>query len=211
MILAAFGAAYGDVSALHELLQTIDDEGIQTILCTGDCAVGPNANEVIKLLRRRGVHIVQGESDRLLARFGRKRKRYEKELDSDRFAVLEQAHRSCDSECLEWLGGLPHSRTLTIDGELVSLFNGTISSPAARLDAEDPDSSFQRQREIVPAIVHVCGPSNTAFLRSVDGSLFVDPGPLVSDGSHIFYAVVDTESPQPRAEMKSCERASRSQ
>lgn len=202
MILAAFGAVHGNLTALESVLADIDREGIQTIACTGDVALGPQPNAVIEILRNRRIHLVQGDSDRLLARLVRKRKRLERELDPARLAALELAHRQCTSGNVEWLAGLPHAHTFTVDGETVALFNGTIPSAAARLHADDPDELFRRQREVVPGRVFICGGTPEHFARLVDDALFASPGTLLQTESEAVYTVISTESDPPQAERR---------
>lgn len=209
MILAAFGAVDGNLNALVRTLDAVDTEGIQTIACTGNCALGPQPNEVIELLRSRQVFVAQGDTDRLVARLVRKRKRIEREVDANTMAALDAAHRLCTSANLEWLAALPHTRTFKVDGEPVALFHGTLASATARLNAGDPDELFRRQREMVPARVFIAGGGSTRFTRVVDDALFANPGPLVqAGGAEAAFLVVSTETGGPTAEVRTVALAS---
>ena len=97
MMLAVFGAVRGRFDVLSRVLDEVEDEGIQTVVCTGNIAVGPDPDGVINLLRDRQVHVVQGDTDRQLARLVRNRKRLERVLDARALATLVLAHLSCSS------------------------------------------------------------------------------------------------------------------
>lgn len=74
--------------------------------------------------------------------------------------------------------------------------HGTDSSASRTLHADDPDAKFQRQREALRADIVVVGPSEAPFVRWMDKTLFVAPGPLVStddvDGPAC-YSLINTE------------------
>lgn len=199
MILAAFGAIHGDLRALDRALEAVDQEGVQTLVCTGNLADGPDPDEVIERLRMHQVHVVQGDRDRLLARLVRKRKRLEREVDPQTLARLEQAHRRCGSANLEWLAGLPHVRSFKVDGEPVVLFNGTIASAAARIRPDDSDEVFRRQREAALARVYVFDGSAGPFVRTIDGAVFANPGALLAEPGCVSYMLVSTEEDEPTA------------
>ena len=73
MLFAALGDIRGNMPALRRVLDELSDSGIQTIVNTGDSAVGqPWANEVMEALKAVNVTSVQGVRDRMLVRFARK-------------------------------------------------------------------------------------------------------------------------------------------
>ena len=202
MIFAAIGGIHGNLPALEAVLEAIDEEGIQTIVNTGDCAVGhPWANETIALLRDRKIPTVQGEMDRRLVRARRKEETLREKLDPETFARLEEAFAACDSVNIEWLRGLPRKLTLTIDGVDIVLCHGTLTSQSQSLAADDMQERFQRQREVNPAPIIVCGRSAAPYAREVDGTLFVNPG-LLGEGQSARYAIVSTEAEPYTAELR---------
>lgn len=110
MILGAFGDVRGNISALEKVLSSFDEEGIQTLVNTGDCVCGHSSpNEVIALLRSRNIVGVQGLWDRRVVRFQRKRETLRRTLNEKDFELLEEAYAAVSSENLEYLRSLPKS------------------------------------------------------------------------------------------------------
>lgn len=197
MILAAIGDIHGNLPALEAVLHAIDEEGIQTLVNTGDCVFGhPWPNEVVERLRSRSVATVQGEADRRIVRFGRKRESLRARCTAEEFRALEETYGLCRSANLEYLRELPRRMTLSVDGIAVALCHGTLTSQDDQLDANDEQMRFQRQREIADATIVVCGKTHHGFVRSVEDTLFVNPG---SVGMHpeglarACYALISTE------------------
>lgn len=206
MIMAAIGGLYGNSPALHAVLEAIDAEGIQTIVNTGDCVVGhPWPNEVIECLRRRNVPTVQGQWDKRAATFLRKQETLRAKCSAVQFALLEETYRQASSENLEYLHALPHTRILVVDGIRIGLCHGTFTSQSETLHRDD-DALFRRQREIKPLPIIVCGGAHDGFVRTVDGTLFVNPGSAgaATDLSpRASYAIVSTEQEPFEAELRS--------
>ncbi len=193
MLMAALGAIRGNLAALEAALRAIDDEGIHTVVHTGDSVVGGGQPaEVLGLLRARAIPSVQGESDRDAARFARKEKSLRRTRDPETFEALRRAYESLRSDDIEYLAGLPRQRALTVDGVAICLCHGTPFSQAESLEAEGDPSVFRRVREAVNTDIVVCGREPTAFARWVDAALFVNPGPAAIECAAA-YAIIDTE------------------
>jgi len=177
MLIAAIGNIHGNLPALEAVLREIDDAGIQTIVNTGDCVAGhPWSNEVIDLLRERSIPTVQGEQDRLVARFERKRKSLARDISRDECARIQEAYEAARSENLEFLAALPKQLFLTIDGISVCVCHGTPQGQNDVLHEEDDIGRFRRLREAANTDIIICGRSHTPFSRVVDNTLFVNPG-----------------------------------
>lgn len=193
MILAAIGDIGGNWPALDAVLRWIDAEGIQTLVNTGDCAVGaPWPNEVIDTLRRRNVPTVQGESDRRLARFHRNRATLGRKCSPAEFEALRRAHAACRSENLEFLGRLPRTLRLTVDGIAIGVIPGDPASPGP--DAEGP--AFLRLRESMPVQILVIGGARGPFARWAADTLIVNPGSVGKSGEEgvARLAIISTET-----------------
>ena len=198
MLIAAIGGIHGNFPAFEAVLREIDAAGIQTIVNAGDCVVGhPWPNEVIDLLRRRNIPTVQGERDRLVAQFERKRARLDRDLAPDEFALIQETYDAIRGENIEFLSDLPRQLTLTIDGISICLCHGT---PQGRNDAlceGDDIGKFRRLREAANTDIIICGRSHTFFSRLVDGTLFVNSGAvgIAANGQgQASYATISTET-----------------
>ena len=197
MIFAALGDIHGNLPALDSVLNELEDEGIQTIVNTGDIAVGgASPNEVIKRLRERRIPSARSETDRWLTRFSRKRSTFSRKLPPEDFAAMESAYGLCTSENLEYLGGLPRLLQVQVDGISIAICHGSLTSQQDELSESDPDAQFLRQREILPAQVYVFGRSHHPYWRSIDGQLYLNPGSVgmnTKGDRASCYAVVSTE------------------
>lgn len=197
MLLALIGDIHGNLPALEAVLERIDDEGIQTVLNTGDAVGGfPWPNEVVDLLRRRDIPSVQGEVDRMAAGFLRRGKSIRGKASPEMLAHLEWTYDRLRSDNLEHLGTLPRHRALCYEGIDVFLCHGSPSSQSDSLLEDDEEARFLRQRETANAPVVVCGRTHRPFWRDVAGTHFIDPGSvgIPAEGRAVArYAVLDTE------------------
>ncbi len=195
MYLAAIGHIHGNLPALTAVLDHLDDEGILTILNTGDSVVGhPEANEVVDLLRSHNVMSVLGEADRRAVHFLRKRATLEKKYSPEEFVAVEQAFESLRPENLEYLRGLPRARACNIEQLNILLCHGTPANPAATLEETDSVDLFKRQREIAVADIIIGGGTHQPYARLVDATLFVSPGSVGSKPHTATFAIIDTEN-----------------
>ena len=204
MLFAAIGAINGNWPALEAVLHAIGEEGIQTIVNTGNSAVGQAwPNEVIQGLRSRNIPSVQGQEDRLALRVNRKANSLQSRLDPDRFQALKFTYDTCKSENLEYLRTLPRTLTLSVDGIGIAVFHGTWTSQGEGLVADESDTRFRRQREVCPEPILICGSTLVPFARTVDGTLFVNPGSVGANPGRAHYALVSTEKEPWSAEFRS--------
>jgi len=207
MLVAAIGDIRGNLPALESVLKTLANEGIQTIVNTGDSAVGHrSSDDVVHLLKKTKTTSVQGGLDRLLTRFSRKNRSLQNRLPEAQYHALQEAYAHCSSTTVEYLGSLPSRAKLGVDGIFLELCHGSLTSQSERLRQEDDESLFQRQREMTEAHIIVCGQGEDAFIRRVDETLFVHPGSvgMASDG-RAHYAVISTENEPWDAQLHSVE------
>jgi len=194
MYLAIIGDVLSNFSGLERVLDAIADAGIYRVIHTGNISKdGLHAAPCIALLRARGVVCVQGSLDRAFVREGRKKGRDGSEREASR------ERHPLDSVSLEYLNTLPRKRVLTEEGLRILVCHGSINSPATLLDSHTPQSVFQRQRELDPANVIICGGAAEPFQYLADDSLCVMPGRMTSDSGAVRYTVVDTEVLPPSA------------
>jgi len=194
MILAAIGRIDAGNSALRAVLDAIAEEGIFTILHTGDAVTGPgDPNEIIAMLADREVRCVQGNRDRLVVRYSRKQETMEKRLDIDTREAVRVAHEALSSQNLERLRDWRKSLKFPLEDLSGFLCHGSPGNPREILGPDTPNSKLQRQRESAHADVIVCGGSDTPFDRTVDGTLFVHPAPLGASEGVARYTLIDTE------------------
>lgn len=207
MLFAALGDIRGNIFALRRVLDKVSDSGIQTIVNTGDSAVGHSqTGEVIEALEAAQITSVQGAWDRLLTRFARKGNSLRDRLSKADCEALERAYAQCSSRDIEYLASLPSRAKFAVDGVSVEICHGGLTSQADRLQPTDDPALFRRQRELTDARIIVCGHGEGAFVRQVEDTLFVHPGSvgMATDG-RAHYAVISTETDPWNAQLLSVE------
>ena len=189
MLLAAFGDVAGNWPALRAVLDTVDAEGIQTIVNTGD-SVGryPWPGDVVAALCERNITSVQGFLDRHVGRCIRK------QATAEADERVRATYDALGSDQVEFLLGLPKRKTFTVDGVQVYL---SADSP----DMADSDTKFSRIREGANAEILVCGHAEVPFVLRVGGALFVNPGSVGAEPGVARYAIVNTETMPWRANL----------
>lgn len=190
MNFALLGSIDGEVDALRKALDAIEEEGIITILQTGNIAWGPRGSEAIALLRERGVQCVQGRRDRILARLERKRTRLMKEL-GDEFPAYEAAHDALRAADIEWLGALPHERRLELDGTEVLLCHGIPGDQDEYFSDTTSKTRLERARESAAAHIVASGGGEVVYSTLEGGCLIAAPAPVSEDGT---WLRIDTQS-----------------
>ncbi|MBN2309420.1 MAG: metallophosphoesterase family protein [Candidatus Hydrogenedentes bacterium] len=209
MIMAVFGDVRGNWPALDAVLGAVDEAGIHTLVNTGDIAVGcPWPNEAIACVRGRAIPSVQGVYDRAVVRFVRKTDSLRKRFSPAEFTAIQWAYANTRSEHVEFLRSLPKRQIVTVDGIPVFLCHGSPASPFDALREDSDVTRFRRAREQANTGIIVCGHSHRAFVRTVDGALFVNPGSVgVPAGREprAHYAIIDTEHEPWSAEIRYAE------
>ena len=62
--IAAFSDIHGNLPALQMVLEDIDQQDVDLVVCPGDLVgYGPYPNEVVELIKKRGIFTVQGNYD----------------------------------------------------------------------------------------------------------------------------------------------------
>ncbi len=173
MNFALIGDINGHADALKLALDAIEDEGIITILQTGNPAWGVGGSACIALLRERGVQCVQGQRDRVLAKLERKRSRLEREL-GDEFPAYAAAHDALKSADIEWLGMLPHEKRFEFDGVPVLLCNGIPDDQQHFFAPGTAETRIHRAREAASADIVASGGAPAYFAAQVGQCLLLN-------------------------------------
>ncbi|MCK5862531.1 MAG: metallophosphoesterase family protein [Candidatus Hydrogenedentes bacterium] len=189
MFFAVIGDIMSNFSGLEQLLGTLEEEGIQRILHTGNVCNSPeHARECVKLLEEHSVLCVQGKQDRRIV----KTKKHKGTDDAAQ--LLKQTHAALGSIAIEWLNSLPRKRDFTEEGLRIVLCHGAINSASNILSSTTSVERFRRERELDMADIIVCGGARDPFAFSVEQTFFVCPGVMQDEAGNIRYTLVDTES-----------------
>ncbi|MGL5977740.1 MAG: metallophosphoesterase family protein [Erysipelotrichaceae bacterium] len=177
MRLALIGDIHSNVYALQSVLEHIETQDVDAILCAGDL-VGylPFPNKVIELLRNAGVVCVQGNHDERIAKMERETMA---DLDvcsdaevqakaSARYtnAMLTQEHHA-------FLRYLPTSLTLTFEQYSLLLVHG---SPNSNTEYVYEDSDVEPWLQETSADIIVCAHTHIPYHREVGGKTIINTG-----------------------------------
>lgn len=208
MRIAVCGGPYANPYALQAFIEDARSRGCERLFCLGDLGgFGAEVDALWPMLMRAEVECVAGDYDVALAAgqtdWGCG---YRDERDSAYAQLIYDHTRTHTSASFAaWMGSLPTERRLEIGGCDVHMVHG---SPLALNDfwwESLPEDEHRRRVAASGAGVIVCTHSGLPWQREIDGSLVINVGVLgkpANDGLHnVWYAVLDLESGQPRAEL----------
>lgn len=122
-LIGILGDLHANLSALESVLAVLDREQVGEIYCVGDLVgYGPRPNEVLDLVRARGVRSVAGNHDWAL--LGRMDPSY---FNPYALAALDWTRARITRDHLDYLAGLP----LRIDEHEFGIFHGALPQPEA--------------------------------------------------------------------------------
>lgn len=179
------GGAYSNLEALTAFLAIAEEQGYapDRIIHTGDVvAYGADPSGTADLLRRSGVHAIQGNVEESLSRghsecqCGFDEGSLCLELSSDWFAY---ADAGIGADLRTWMGRLPHQLTFTMAGRRVRVLHGGVRRINAFLYPSTPgDAVFEAEFEAADADVVLAGHCSLPFTRPVGDKVWHNSGAL---------------------------------
>ena len=197
MQIAVLSDVHGNVHALEAVLADIDAKGVDRVYCLGDLVgYGAFPNEVIALVRERGIPTVMGNYDEGVG------------FDKDECgcAYTDPEMRRLGDLSLMWsrervtpenkafLRGLHPQIRFEMAGKRFLLVHGSPRKINEYLYENRPDSSFERLALASEADVLVYGHTHLPYTKTIGGVLFVNDGSTgkPKDGDvRACYAVLD--------------------
>jgi predicted phosphodiesterase len=168
---AALYDVHGNLPALEAVLAEVDAD---LILVGGDVAAGPWPAETLERLRGLGerVRFIRGNADRELTGAARVER-----SGGPPPEVLDFVRERLSEEQLEFLGGLPVTAELAVDGLGDVLFcHATPRSDEELLTRISPEERWLDALTGVDARVVVCGHTHVQFDRALGGLRLVNAG-----------------------------------
>lgn len=197
------GGAYSNLEALTAFLAAAEAQGFEPgrIIHTGDVvAYGAEPAATAQLLRRSGVHAIQGNVEESLARgragcsCGFEEGSYCEELSADWFAHVAD---HVDGTLKNWMGHLPHQLTFTMADRRVRVVHGGATRINAFLYPSNPEEIFEAEFDAAGTDIIVAGHCSLPFTRSVGSRLWHNSGALgipANDGTpRVWYALMAPE------------------
>ncbi|QXM05429.1 metallophosphoesterase family protein [Crassaminicella indica] len=177
MKIAIITDIHANIFALEEVLQDIENKGIENIYCLGDLVgYGPFPNEVINLIKERNIPTVQGNYDHSVG----------EELfacgcdykDSKSMALgtksLYWSQENTKEENKKWLRELPKKIEIEVEGQKILLVHG---SPRKNNEYLYEDAKeLEEIAESINADIMVCGHTHKPFYKLVKGIYMINAG-----------------------------------
>ncbi len=201
MKLGLISDIHGNIHALDPVLERLDRERVDMILCAGDLVCyGVDHDQVLRVLHQRHIPCVTGNYDYAVAW---DQPRASHKLSSPmtepvKRAALDWTRTHISSAGISFLRSLPSLATFPLDGSSVTMFHAT----PERLDEELPmpqsgntDRFGDLARRFGPDIV-VLGHTHRPFSLKLHNTLFVNPGAVgrsINRDPRAVFAIVDTQ------------------
>src|SRR5688572_14641850 len=166
---------HGDLPGFEAALRIIEGEGVSQIVCAGDIVDrGPEADEIIRIIRQRDIPCIRGNHDVTVVR------NQARWRASDRPERLSQLGRIVSDETIDFLNGLPETVALTLDGVRMLIAHGT---PWSDVMTVFPDSRQGVLDQIVERYGHdhdiiVLGHTHQPMFMHVANLWILNPGSI---------------------------------
>ena len=173
--IALISDLHGNAIALREVLRSIDEHGVDEIVCLGDVAtLGVAPSEVIDTLQRLGCRCIMGNHDDYILDSGLA------QTHTDLTMIIEAIDWCRDQlspEQIEFVRGFGEGFKLPLGRDRwLALFHGSPSSNMVDLLADTPADVFDQQLGSDRAAVMAGGHTHIQMLRQHGGTLVVNPG-----------------------------------
>lgn len=171
MRIACISDIHGNIYALNKVLESIDENQVDQIVCLGDLTgYGPHPNEAVALIRRRKILCLKGNYD---ASVVENKFSYIRETDINSFSLpwtveeLRASHKF-------YLESLPEKLTLTFEDKSILLVHGSPKSINQYLHYDSQDSEEIMQH--IPEDALVCAHTHIPYVKEYGNKLLVNDG-----------------------------------
>lgn len=172
MILGIISDIQANVLALDAVLNALEKQGADTIICLGDLVgYGPYPDAVISAIRNRNIQCTLGSADEQLAFNFAKDK-----ASGVGDATIEWTRRVTKPESIEYLKTLPAQQRLRTPYGRLRFFHGTLESNAEPLDLTQGDAALQRELEDARCSIIACGKTHIPSIVALPNGYIINPG-----------------------------------
>lgn len=175
MRVALISDIHGNAIALEAVLEDIQQENINTIICLGDIAtIGPEPLKVLEIIQDLNIPCVMGNHDAALLQ---PEKSADYHIASPLQPVLEWCAARVSPADREFLAKLPlvYSQPLS-EQHALFCFHGSPNSNTDNLLATTPSDRLTALLSEHNASVMACGHTHIQMLRQHDSTLLINPG-----------------------------------
>jgi len=168
---------HANLPALEAVLDHVDRLGVDAVFDLGDIVgYGPFPNEVVDLVRARGIPSVRGNYDEKVVQFGTHRERFASSKRVLTFRSFQWTHDAMDPDHLRYLGSLPAERRVAFDGTELLLAHECPGDPGRPVAMDTPPEQLRDFAETAAAHVVAFGHSHDAFVTRAGRVLVINAG-----------------------------------
>lgn len=173
MKIAVISDIHANVYALISLLEDIDDEKVDTIICLGDLVgYGPHPNEVISMIRRRHILCIKGNYDSSVVD---NEYSYIRENRINSFSLPWTVNELREENRI-FLRNLPSSLTLNIEGKNLLFVHGSPNRINEYL-LKDEDNTLEVMNSI-NADVLICAHTHIPGMKEFGNKVYINSGSI---------------------------------
>jgi putative phosphoesterase len=165
---AIISDVHSNLHALKKVLEDVDDQGADVIICAGDL-VGyyPFPNEVVRELKQRGAICIAGNHDRAC-------------VNLDTFNMNPMAANAIfwtakhiSEESMTYLKRLRPSATLNLGGTVAAMFHGSPRTDDEYVFEEDANAELLHMAK---AQIIISGHTHVPYVKRLTEGVLVNPG-----------------------------------
>ncbi|MBE6071981.1 MAG: metallophosphoesterase family protein [Clostridium butyricum] len=171
MKIAVISDIHANIYALINILEDIDSEKVDTIICLGDLVgYGPHPNETISMIRRRNILCIKGNYDNAVTdnEFS-----YIRETEINRFS-LPWTIEELRVENMSYLKGLPSSLTLKVGNKNILFVHGSPSRINEYLFVDE--NNTEEYLNSINEDVLVCAHTHLPAIKEIKDKIYINTG-----------------------------------
>lgn len=162
---------HGNIYALMRVLEDLDDQKVDTIICLGDLVgYGPHPNEVVSMIRRKNIICIKGNYDASVVDGAYT---YIRDTAINSFS-LPWTVEELRAENRYYLDNLPTNITLEFNGKRIKFVHGSNNSINEYL-LEDSDNTINVMNSLEEDVL-VCAHTHIPSIKEYNNKLFVNDG-----------------------------------
>lgn len=207
MKIAVFADVHSNFLGLKAVLDDIEQRGIRQVYCAGDLVgYGPRPNEVITLLRQKGVSCIMGNYDDAIGNMrlicGCNYKDEGAAKLGERSILWTKEHTSDENKA--WLRDLPERIEFSLEGLRFLLVHGSPRELNEYLFESTPDQYLNELLEQNHCNVLLCGHTHLPYHKSLDKGHVVNVGSAGKPkhgNPNVQYTILDVKEGNLRVEL----------
>lgn len=197
---------HANFDALLAVLRHAHGQGSdQIILNLGDSVgYGPKPDRVVTFIQAERFINILGNYDQKVIDKTQRKAQWSSVKNGDKRAMFAWTWHSLSKPARRYLKSLPESRMVDFGGVRILLSHGSPDSINEHLRPETPNERLAELADAHPVDVILCGHSHQAFIREVNGVLFINPGSVgrLDDGDpRPSYAIMELNTGRLSAQL----------